>query len=111
MPKYKFRVLSGSHRVGPVKDPKTGVILKPGYNVPRGEYVETDVDLNKKFPSDPPKFQLIDSPQQVTDDLETTLKRLSKNALMKKAEEEEIDISGCNSKEEIIAAFLEQVEM
>ena len=111
MAKYKFKVLSGSHRIGPVVDPATRKIIKPGYNAQRGDIVESSVDLNSKFPSDPQKFLLVDSPEQVEEDFEASLKKMSKGALIKKAEEEEIDISGCNSKEDIIAAFLEQVEM
>ena len=107
MAKYKFKVLRGSHRVGPVKD-EEGVITKPGYNAKKGSIVETDVDLAKRFPSDPPKFMRIDVVQEEENGFEEELRALTVDELKEKAEAEEVDLSGCHRKDDIIQAFLDQ---
>jgi hypothetical protein len=107
MVKYKFEILRGCHRKGAVRD-KQGKVVTPGVNLVPGDIIETDTDLIKKFVSDPPRFRRIDIVQEVEKDLESTLRNMSIPQLRKKAAKEEIDIDGCNTKEEILTAFLNQ---
>jgi len=69
--------------------------------------IETTVDLAAKFPSTPPKFLRIDVVQETEEDLRTALMELDKKALITKAEAEELDLSGCHTKDQIVARFLE----
>lgn len=107
MAKYKFKVLRGSHRIGPIKD-EDGVITTPGRTIKRGGVIETDTDLAKKFPSQPPKFQRIDVVEEEENDFEAELNAMTVAELKEKAEAEEVDISGCHRKDEIVQAFLDQ---
>jgi hypothetical protein len=109
--KYRFQLLRGSHRIGPVYGEKTPtgnrVILKEGYNAKRGDVIDSTVDLAAKFPSIPPKFIRIDVVQEQETDLKSMLSSLDKRQLIAKAEEDEIDISGCHTKDQILNRFLE----
>jgi hypothetical protein len=111
---YKFQVLRGSHRVGPEYGERMANgarrIIKPGYNVKRGEIVETTTDLAAKYPSLPPKFLRIDVVQEDEEDLKTSLMMLDKKQLISKAEAEEIDLNGCHTKDQIISRFLEVLQ-
>lgn len=107
MPSYKFKILRGSHRVGPERN-EDGVIVTPGQTFKTGQVIETSVDLAKKFPSDPPKFRRVDVVEEMENDLEAELKALTVSELRARAAEEEIDLSDCHRKDEIILAFLSQ---
>lgn len=108
MPKYRFRVLRGSHRVGAKRDSHNHVI-EPGKTYRVGDIIETSVDLAAKFPSVPPKFQRIDVVEEQEHDLASYLKAMTKAELVAKAEAEEIDITGLSTKEAIVEAFLTQL--
>ena len=106
--KYRFRVLRGSHRIGPKRD-ADGNIIEAGRNAKVGDVVESSVDLCEKFPSVPPKFQRIDVVEEQERGILSTLRLLTKQELIAKAEEQEIDLDGCSTKEEILEAFVIQL--
>jgi len=106
--KYRFRVLRGSHRVGPKRD-KNGNLIAAGRNAKTGEIVESSVDLCARFPSVPPKFQRIDVVEEQERGVLDTLRSLTKAELISKAEEQEINLDGCSTKEEILEAFVTQL--
>lgn len=108
MPLFRFRILRGSHRVGPKKGPD-GTQIEAGKNYKAGDIVETTVDLAEKFPSVPPKFQRIDIVEELEKDLAEQLRAMSRNELIAKAAADEINIDGCNTKEAIIDAFVRQL--
>lgn len=114
MAKYRFQLLRGSYRIGPVYGEKMNNgsrrIIKPGYNVKRGETFESTVDLATLYPSIPPKFLRIDVVQEEESDVRTMLMAMSKQQLIAKAEADEVDISGCRTVEQIVNRFLEVVQ-
>jgi hypothetical protein len=107
MKRYKFEVLRGSHRVGAIREKVTNRVLTPGYNVKAGGTVESNIDLCKKFESDPPKYRRVDVVAEVEKDLGAQLRGLTKAQLIERAEAQEIDLEGRHSKDAIIEALLE----
>jgi len=106
----KWRLLRGRHSHGFTDKPgreahnkKPGVIPQLVQKIyVRGDVFEEDTDLNKLFPSIPPKFQQL--PDSWVDPMDA-LTSLQFLALKKKAKEEQIDVEGMTTKDEILAAF------
>jgi len=105
----KFRLLRGNHRVGAQRD-ENGNVLVPGKNLKPGAIIESSLDLAKRFPTTPPKFERIDQVVEEEESLEETLRQMTKGQLIEKAHSEELDIEGANTKNELIAALLEQLQ-
>lgn len=88
--KKRFRLLGGIHQEGSYRNGTSKVYEK-------GDIIESDLDLDKKFVN---KFQRIygDEPTDGLDDM-------TKDQLLKVAEEEEIEIPNNMSKPRIIEAI------
>lgn len=106
--KYKVKILRGSHRVGPELD-KQGNVVHEAYNAKKGDVIETDVNLPKRFPSRPPKFQLVNEVAESEDDIRYDLQRMTVDQLNKKAHDEEVDLTGANTKNEKIDRILKKM--
>lgn len=107
MAKYKFQVVRGSHRVGATYSNErlpNGArrVVTPGYNVPTGGYVDSDVDLAKKYPSQPPKFVRIDRMVEQEEAVTDELSGMTRAELVEYAQAHEIDLDGCTTKAQIL---------
>ena len=105
---YRFKVLRGSHTDG---DPHQGT--SKVYN--RGDIVTSDIDLAKVFGRN--KFMNLNELEDpransgtvntatVTVPTKESLSKMTNKELRALAEEEEIDVTTCTSKEELINAI------
>jgi hypothetical protein len=112
--KFRFQVLRGSHRVGATYGERlpngARQVLKPGYNVTKGGIVESNDDLTKKYPSDPPKYARVDRMVEAEHDVRSGLAAMTKSQLTQRAEADEIDISDCATKAEIVERIASTLE-
>lgn len=115
MSTYKFQVVRGSHRVGTQYSDErlpngARKVIRRGYNVPTGGYVETNVDLAKKYPSQPPKFVRVDRMAEEEQQVELDLRSMTKAQLLRYADENEIDVSDCQTKDAIVERLRSMIE-
>lgn len=114
--KYKFKVLVGRHSEGKDENGRPLVYYKNG---PIGDVVETDFDLRKLNLPTSPKFRLLEGAdgRTVESQLEAppvleqeALKKLTKPQLEQLAADEEVDISHCSTKAEIVKELAEALD-